>query len=223
MKKSRRGSRLALLAILAAASCRVVDPFIKVKIEIPPAPAFRLEAYREIVLIPFWRENEPKEFDLNQTLLGFIEEIFKRSFKGKLIPSSVAWENVQTAENKDFWKKAVASSPGRLILTGKAQFSQDVRKALLGQGRRPVDDGPFAPEKAWAERLNYTLKLDLYFIKPESGEVAFTNHFQESLTYEDQKQRAEFAIYDLLERVRLKLFRLIFGGERPQERYLLIR
>lgn len=91
----------------------------------------------------------------------------------------------------------------------------------LAANRRPLDDGPFTPEKAWAERKNFALKLDIYLIRPDSGEILFQTEFQESMDYENKRQSAEFAFHDLLRRVRLKLFRLLFGSEKIQERHLL--
>lgn len=223
MKKSDLRSGSILAALLLFSACRVVDPFVKVKLDIPAAPAFGLDAVKEITLVSFWREPDAKDFDLNETLLAFFDDLLKRSFRGKISISTLTWENAKAGENKEFWVKTAPGGPGRLILTGKAVFAQELRKALLGPGRRPIDDGPFAPEKTWAERLNYSLKLDLMFIRPESGDVAYAKTFQETLTYENQKQPAEYAAADLLDRVRLKLLRLVFGAERAQERYLLIR
>ena len=209
-----------LAAVLSVSACGL-EPSVKVKIEIPGTPAVRLDAYREIVIAGFWQEKEPKDFDLNKALTEYLRDELEHQFKGKLSSQAIAWPSAEAIQDKNFWRQALADPEGRLILTGKAQFSQDVRKALLAANRRDIDDGPFAPEKAWAERKNFSLKLDIAIIRPDSGEILFRKDFQETMDYENKRQSAEFAFNDLLQKVRLKLFRLLFGSEKIQERYLL--
>lgn len=220
----KRNSGFLILAILAAlaVSC-ATESSVKVKVVIPGSPAVRLDPYREIVVAAFWQETELKDFNLNQALVSYLRDEIEHQFKGKLSSKTISWENAQMTENKDFWKQLLPEPQGCLILTGKAQFTQDVRKALLAKDRRAIDDGPFTPEKAWAARKSFSLKLGIYLIKPDTGEVLFQKDFQEAMDYEGQKQMAEFAFFDLLQKIKLKLFRLLFGSEKIQERYLLSR
>jgi len=221
MKKNSGFLILAILSALAV-SC-ATESSVKVKVEMSGVPAVRLDPYREIVLADFWLEKAPKDFNLNQALLGYLQDEIEHQFKGKLSSKAISWESGEMVNNKDFWRGVLADPQGRLILTGKAQFSAEVRKALLTKDRRAIDDGPFAPEKAWAERKNFVLKLGIYLIKPDSGEVLFQKDFQEAMDYENQKQTAEFAFFDLLQRFKLKFFRFLFSSEKIQERYLLSR
>ena len=147
----------------------------------------------------------------------------KPEFKGRLSTVPLAWTDAAMADNKDAWTRLLADPKGKLILSGRVQYAQDVRKALVAKDRRAIDDGPFAPEKPWSERKNFELKLDIYVIRADTGETLLKKDFLESVLVENRKQPAEFAFYDLLQRVRLKLFRLLFGTVRNQERYLLSR
>jgi hypothetical protein len=154
-------------------------------------------------------------------MLYFKEEL-RLQFKGKLSTKNITWENAEAAKNKDFWKQIPVESKETIFLTGKVQFTQEVRKALLEKGIKNLD-GPFAPPKAWAERKNYALKLDIYLIRADSGEILFQKDFQESMNYESQKQTTAFAFYDLMQRIKTKFLRALLGSEKTQDRYLLLK
>jgi hypothetical protein len=200
-----------------------VEPSIKTRVEIPGTAAVQWDAYKEIVLTNFWQEKETKDFDLNKALIEYLRNEIAPQFKGKLSSTTITWDTAEMVNNKEAWKQVVPQPRDRLILTGKAQFTQDLRKALLAKDRRAIDDGPFTPEKAWAERLAFTIKIEFYLINPESGEILLRKDFLEAQDYENSKEPAEFAFSDLMQRIKLKLFRLFFGSERNQERYLLRR
>lgn len=221
MRKNRGALVLAALTALAAACA--VEPSVKTKVEIPGTAAVRWDAYKEIVLTNFWQEKEAKDFDLNKALIEYLRNEIAPQFKGKLSSATIAWDTAEMVNNKEAWKQVVPQPQDRIILTGKAQFTQDLRKALLAKDRRAIDDGPFAPEKAWAERKAFTFKIEFYLINPESGEILFRKDFLEAQDYENSKEPAEFAFSDLMQRIKLKLFRLFFGSEKSQERYLLRR
>jgi hypothetical protein len=218
----KRNSLLVITITFLAAAC-AQDTWIKVKVEMPGVPAVRLEAFQEIVLADFWMENDVEEFNLNRELLGYFEEECKKQFKGRITSRTVAWENADQVKNRDFWKQTFPELRDGLVLTGKAQFIEENRKALIGGDKRPIDEGPFGPKKAWAERKNFTLKLDIYILKPETGEILFENNYQETMNYENLKHTADFAFADLLDKIKIKFFRALLGSERVQERYLLSR
>jgi len=200
-----------------------VEPLVKTRVEIPATAAVKWDAYKEIILTNFWQEKEAKDFDLNKALIEYLRNEIAPQIKGKLSSTTITWETAEMVNNKEAWKQVVPQPRDRLILTGKAQFTQDLRKALLAKDRRSIDDGPFAPEKAWSERMAFTFKIEFFLINPESGEILLRKDFLEAQDYENSKEPAEFAFSDLMQRIKLKLFRLFFGSERNQERYLLRR
>lgn len=219
MKKN--SAILVLLALLFGAC--MIETNRRVKVEIPSPAEVRLDQTQEIVLTNFWQEKEAKDFNLNQDLLQFFQEELKRSFKGTLSARTITWDGADLTKNKDFWKQAAADGKNALFLTGRAQFTQEVRKALLANEKRDIDDGPFGKEKTWAERKTYSLKLELFLISSGSGEVFFQRDYQETANYPNIKQTPEFAFYDLLQRIKAKLFRSLFSATKVQDRYLLTK
>jgi len=213
---------LVLLAGLGTAACTSEMTSEKVRIEVPAPPTLKLDGAAEIVIAPFWLEKEVKEFDLNEDLTGYLLEEFKTKFPGRVSAKPVVWSGAEMAAQPEAWKKAALGPAGTLVLTGKAAFSQESRKALLSSEKRKFED-PFEPEKKWAERRNFDLKLEVLLLKAETGETAAQSSFQETLNYENMKQTPAFAFHDLLDRIKPRLFRFLFGSARIQERFLLLK
>jgi hypothetical protein len=220
----RRNSLLAVagLAVLAAAACSSEMTAQRVKIEIPAIPKIKTPEISEIVLAPFWLEREVPGVDMNKDLAEYLIDQLRPKFSGRISAKPVAWTGPEMAADPEVWKRAALGPAGALVLTGKAAFSQESRKALLATDKKKFED-PFEPEKKWAERKTFVLKLDVLVLKAETGTVFYQGVFQESLNYENTKQPAAFAFHDLLDRIKPRLFRAVFGSERIQERVLLLK
>ena len=168
----KKNSGLAIVIVLLLAACSM-ETTRKVKIEMPSVPEVRLDRSQEIIVTNFWQDKEIQDFGLNQALVQYFQDELVRPFKGKLSAKTISWDDADLAKNKDFWKQAAGDAKNTLFLTGKVQFGQELRKALLANEKRAVDDGPFAKETAWAERRNYSLKLEIFLIQSDTGEVLF--------------------------------------------------
>jgi tetratricopeptide (TPR) repeat protein len=195
----------------------------RVALDLPAAPAVDLKPYKEIVLFGFWQEQPVKDFDLDGALLEYWRDELEHPFPGRVTKAAILWEDGRTGTNSAFWRGSLPDPAGKLILTGTARFTRENRKSLVAGDRRELDDGPFAPVKPWQDRRVYSLKLEVDLIRPDSGEILFRKEFAENTDSDNPNARAEFAFYGLLRTVRVKLFRSLFGEERPQERFLLSR
>ncbi len=212
----------AAILLLAAAGCSNITT-ATTKIDIPAKPAVKLEGVEEIALGDFLVDTPSKEFEIGPAAVDYFRDEMKSEFKGRLSVVPLTWTGPAQADDPAAWTRVLADPKGKLIMTGRIQYAQDIRKALVSKERRSIDDGPFAAEKPWTERKNFELKMDVFLIRAETGEMLLKKDFLESVIVENRKQPAEFAFYDLLLRVRTKLFRLLFGTVRNQERYLLSR
>jgi hypothetical protein len=67
------------------------------------------------------------------------------------------------------------------------------------------------------------LKLDLVLLKAETGEPLFQGAFQDAINYENMRQPPAFAFHDLLDRIRPRLLRALFGADKIQDRFLLLK
>jgi len=216
-------ARIALTFLLAALGACASEGTRKIRIELPTGSAVRLEEYKEFVVTNFREEPETKDFDLKKELVDYFSFEVGKKFKGKVSQRKMALEKEDVWTNKDLWKNAGADFKESLYLTGSVRFIQETRKALLEGDRKPVD-GPFKEEKrALSERRLFTLTLNLFLIRGDTGEIVFQKDYKETRTYPNTNQIALFAFSDLVQRVKMKFFRNILGDDRAQERYLISR
>jgi hypothetical protein len=219
MRKSSFG--LVLLA-LGLAACSI-ERTAKVNLEVPGEPALNWSAVKSVVLTGFFTEKEAKGLDLNQALVGYFRDELKPRIAAAITEKPVAWPSAGALEAKDFWKGAVAGPDRTLILTGQAAFNLEARKALMDGERREIDEGPFKPLSPWTERKSFAVTLDLALIDPASGAVVFRKEYKDAVSTDNTRQTAEFALYELMGRIRPRLFRALFGAGRAQDRYLLLK
>jgi hypothetical protein len=216
----RRNSLLTILAALSLAACAGREP-VKVSVELPGTAAIPRDSIHALLLAGFYQEKPAPDFDVDAALVRYFLDEFRPRIQGPVEAAPIAWPGPEALADKEFWKKAGAGRQAVLV-TGKAAFVQETRKALLDGESRDFD-GPFKPRDPWSERKFFSLQLDLAFIDARTGEPLFRKSYQETLNSPNVKQTAEFAVFELMGRIKIKLLRALFGSERPLDRYLLLK
>lgn len=216
----KRNSLLLTFLLLFLAACSG-EQMLKVNLDVPGSAAIRRDDVKALVLAGFYQDAPVSGFDVDAVLVRYFTDEFKPQIKGTVEAKPIPWPNGDALADKEFWKKA---GQGRqaLILTGKTAFIQETRKALLAGERRDFD-GPFKPQSPWTERKFFSLQLDLAVIDARTGETVFRKNYLETLTSDNVRQTADFAVYDLMARIKIKLLRALFGSARPLNRYLLVK
>jgi hypothetical protein len=208
-----------IITILFSVSCASND-YWKLKIEVPAKTSFNLDQYSEVVVTNFLIKEEKKDFDLNQELVDYFSFEIGQNFKGDVSQKEIAFEE-EPFKNEAFWKNLLPAQKKAILLTGGAQYTEEIRKAILQEKKERFEDRSVSTKRSLAERRFYTLNLDLYIIDAQTGKTLYTRNFKESKGYENPEQTASFAFFDLIQRVKAKLFRNILGEASIQERYLI--
>ena len=216
----RKNSALLLLAALALTACAGREP-VKVSVELPGTAAVPRDSIQALLLAGFYQEKPAPGFDVDAALVHYFLDEFRPRIKGPVEAAPVAWPGPEALTDKEFWKKAGAGRKA-VFVTGKAAFVQETRKALLDGEARDFD-GPFKPRDPWSERKFFSLQLDLAFIDARNGETLFRKNYLETLNSANVKQTAEFAVFEMMSRIKTKLLRALFGSERALDRYLLVK
>jgi hypothetical protein len=99
-------------------------------------------------------------------------------------------------------------------------LTQETRKALSEDAMKELD-GPFEQGKKLLERRVVTLELTLFLLRAETGELLYKKDFKETKSFENTKQPASFAFFELLHKVKQKFFRAVLGESRVQDRFLI--
>lgn len=208
-----------VLTILFSFSCASND-YWKLRIEVPRKIAFDLDQYNEVVITNFLIKKETKDFNLNQELVDYFSFEIGQNIKGKVSIKEITFEE-EPFKNEAFWKNLLPDRKKAILFTGGVQYTEEIRKAILRRQKERFED-PFVSKKmSLAERRFYTLNLDLYIIDAKTGKVLYKRNFKESKGFENPNQTAPFAFFELIQKVKTKFFRIIFGDVSIQERYLI--
>lgn len=208
-----------LLTILLNLSCASVN-YWKIKVELPGVAAVNLDEFKELVITNFLVEKETKDFNLSQEIVDYLSLELGKHYKGKIVSKEITFEKKEIFKEKDFWKNLSTESKEALFLTGTAQYTQEIRKAILERHtERP--EGFISSEKGLAQRKFFTLVLQLFLINAQSGEILYKRNIKEARGYENPKQTANFAFFDLIQKAQVKFLRNVFGLEKIQQRYLI--
>lgn len=208
-----------VLTILFSFSCASND-YWKIRIEIPGKTSFNLDQYNEVVITNFLIKEETKDFNLNQELVDYFSFEVGQNFKGKVSIKEITFEE-EPFKNEAFWKNLLPDRKKAILFTGGAQYTEEIRKAILQKQKERFEDPFVSKKRSLAERRFYTLNLDFYIIDAKTGKTLFKRNFKESKGFENPKQTAPFAFFELIQRVKVKFFRNILGEASIQERYLI--
>jgi hypothetical protein len=210
---------ILVLTILFSFSCASND-YWKLRIEVPGRASLNLAQYNEVVITNFLIKEETKDFNLNQELVDYFSFAVGQNFKGKVSIKEITFEE-EPFKNEAFWKNLLPDRKEAILLTGGVQYTEEIRKAILQKQKERFEDPFVSKKRSLTERRFYTLNLDLYIIDAKTGKALYTRNFKESKGYQNPKQTAPFAFFELIQRVKTKFFRNIFGGASIQERYLI--
>lgn len=195
---------------------------LKLKIEIPGDPQIDLDKFNQIVITNFLIQNETKDINLNKEIIEYFKLEIEQNFEGKVVSQNFSIEDEEAYKNQDFWKGLIEASEHTLFFTGRVNYSEEIRKAILEKrDDRPED--PFPSTKELAERKFYTLTVDLYLIDDQTGNPLYQRRFKETKGYKNPNQTAYFAFFDLIQQVKVKFFRNVLGDKKIEERYLISR
>jgi hypothetical protein len=210
---------LLFFTVLFSFSCASND-YLKLKIELPGVSSIDLGQYNEVVITNFLIKEETKDFDLNLEIVDYFSFEIGQNFNGKVSTEEITFEE-EPFENESFWKNLLPARKDAILFTGGAQYTEEIRKAILQEKRRRFEDPFISKKTGLAERRFYTLNIDIYIIDAKTGKTLYKRNFKESKGYQNPKQTAAFAFFNLIQTVKTKFFRNILGEASIQERYLI--
>ena len=207
--------------LLAAAACVSLPP-VPVKVEMPGVPTFPPGLFSEFVVTDFRDDAPSPDFALGRELQGYFAAELGRSFKGTVSRMELSRDGQAAAGDPAFWKQAGAGRGQAVFLTGSAGLVGQTRKAL--EKKNISVDGPFnVDRRGLIEQRRWTLSVDLAVVSAVTGETLFNKTFREERDYIDLDKPAEFAFAELADRIRVRLFPVLFGAPTIEERTLLRR
>jgi hypothetical protein len=217
---------LVFLSLSLAAACRLPlaskTLVIGVEEEKPGDPVFPPGLFSEIIVTDFRDDAPSPDFALGRELQSYLTAELGRSFKGTVSRMDLSRDGKTAADDPDFWKQAAAGRERAAFLTGSAGLVGQTRKALKKKDF-PMD-GPFnIDRRGLIEQRHWTLSVDLSVVSAATGEAIYQMTCREEREYIDLDKPAEFAFAELADRLRARLFPVLFGGPTTEARALLRR
>jgi len=210
-----------LLALLTGSwSCTSTDYF-RLRLRIPRRADVRLADFDGVVVSDFLMKSEVEGFDLNREILDYLSTELAVELETQVDLHSAPIADESVFEDQAFWKNLELDKKKAVIFSGTAEFSEETRKALVRKGRREHET-PFPEQEKMKTRRFYSLNMQIHIMDSESGIRLYNQEFKETRAYSNPNQTAYFAFFDLAFQVKEKLFREIMGGEKIQDRYLII-
>ena len=217
----KKNSIFLIFFLIVFGACNTTNN-TRIRIEMPVHTKLKLSDYKKIIITNFLLKNEVKEFNVNKELAEYFSAEIKQESKTSTTVEDISIEKDENFENEDFWKTLMPESEGTLYFSGKIEYTQEIRKSLIGKAKKQFED-PFPSPQKLANRKFYTLHMDIYLIEAENGNIVYKKNFKESHSYTNPNQTGYFAFFDLMLKVKDKLFRQVLEGERIQERYLIAK
>lgn len=206
--------------LLFAWACSPSLSYKKIPIEIPAPKPVPLDEFKKIAVTDFWITKSVPDLDLNREMRTYWRAELARQFEKTAVLVETPFEAEPAFGDPAFWPRLLPDGKETLLLTGKAQLTQETRKVLSEDAMKDLD-GPFEQGKKLLERKVVTLELSLFLLRAETGDVLYKKEFKETKTFENTQQPASFAFFELLHKVKLKFVRAVLGESRAQDRFLI--
>lgn len=187
----------------------------------PSASLLNLDQFKEIFITNFFIKQETKDINLSQEIIDYFNSEISQNFQGKITSKNILFENEELFNDEEFWKSMNEDAKGSLFITGSADYTEEIRKAILEEKRSGQLEEPFPSGMRLAQRKFYKLQLDLFLIDGQSGQALYKRSFKEVKSYRNMNQTSYYAFFDLIQSVKEKFFRTLLGGKKLEERYLI--
>ncbi|MFQ6110048.1 MAG: hypothetical protein ACE5L7_10910 [Candidatus Aminicenantales bacterium] len=207
------------LAFFLLFSCTAGED-VKLRIELPRKAPVDLGLYTAVILTDFIVKTAPEGLDVNKEWQEYFLEELKQKMEKEVRSQSISYPGEEVLKEPDFWRKQFQGSKGSLLVAGTLDYMAEVRKIIKPKKKRRFET-PFPEESRITQRKFYSLKMDFHLIDAQTGKTIYTRTFNESKSYKNPNQTADFAFYDLMIVVKDKLFRDLLGEPLAQERYLI--
>jgi len=218
----RRTAIFALAIVLAAAAACLSTSPVPVKVGMPGVSAFPPGLFSEIIVTDFRDDAPSPDFALGRELQGYLAAGLGRSFHGTVSRMDLSRDGKAAADDPAFWKQTGVGRERAVFLTGSAGLVGQTRKAL--EKKKLPTVGPFnIDRRGLIEQRRWTLSVDLSVVSAATGEALYKIAFREERDYIDLDKPAEFAFAELADRIRARLFPVLFGAPTIEERILLRR
>jgi hypothetical protein len=195
-------------------------------VRIPVAEKLDMRGVRRVLVASFI-QNEHPNLRLKEEITRLLRTDLRRRTGLEIIdtdPPELPAQDLKTLlANASFWRSIAERHEADLVISGIIKFESFDRSGYVQEDYVSPVTGERKRRTRFAEREGFTLGLDLYFFKGESGELVYEDSFSEDSIQEGSSADHLTVFFDLTSRLTPEIVGIVSPRQREEQRYLFTR
>ena len=196
----------------------------KITLMVPTHERIDMTGLRRVLVTRMVIDEEPPELDLNKELVGVLRRDL-RSRTSLLVhdgdPPPLPEQPIRDLlANTGFWRRLAERHEADLVLSGEAGFKTADRSGYVQVDEINPMTGQRVRRSRFVSREAFLLDLHLFFLKGETGELLYEDHFSGEHTYDGGGFDRLSALFDLFDQMAGDIRGIVSPGVRSLPRFI---
>lgn len=196
----------------------------RITLMVPTREKIDMTGLRRVLVTRFVIDEEPTELDLNKELVGVLRRDL-RNRTSLLVhdgdPPPLPEQPLRDLlANTGFWRRLAERHEADLVLSGEAGFRTADRSGYVQVDEINPMTGQRVRRTRFVTREAFLLDLHLFFLKGETGELLYEDHFSGEHTYEGAGFDRLSGLFDLFDQMSGDIRGIVSPGVRSLPRSL---
>ena len=196
---------------------------IRVNINLPLPSRLDTTGVQTILVVHFLANDHP-DITLSEEMVNVLRGTLEKRTSFRILdmdPPNIPEQNLEgLMKNTEYCQEIARRYGADLILSGEVGFHATDRSGFIQEDYVSPVTGQRLRRTRYAERESFDLGLDLVFIWGKSGEVAFTDFYDEEALYGEKGADHLSVLHDLMGRIEADFVGILTPRWRSEVRYL---
>jgi hypothetical protein len=207
-------------------ACAALAGTLSLPVRIPVAEKLDMRGVRRVLVASFI-QNEHPTLRLKEEITRLLRTDLRRRTGLEIIetdPPELPAQDLKTLlANASFWRSIAEGHEADLVISGIVKFESFDRSGYVQEDYVSPVTGERKRRTRFAEREGFTLGLDLYFFKGETGELVYEDSFSEDSIQEGSSADHLTVFFDLTSRLTPEIVGIVSPRQREEQRFLFTR
>ncbi len=212
--------------MLAALTQAAAAGVISVPVKIPVAEKLDMRGVRRVLVASFLQSEHPT-LRLKDEIIRVLRSDLRRHTGLEVVesdPPELPAQNLDTLlKNSSFWSDIAERYGADLVVSGVVKFESFDRSGYVQEDYVSPVTGERKRRTRFAERQGFTLELDLYFFRGDTGALVYEDSFSEDSIQEGSSADHLTVFFELTARLEPEILGIVSPRQREEQRYLFSR
>lgn len=199
---------------------------LTVPVKIPVAEKLDMRGVRRVLVASFLQSEHPT-IRLRDEIIRVLRADLRKHTGLEVIeaePPELPAQNLDTLlKNASFWRSIAERHGADLVISGVVKFESFDRSGYVQEDYVSPVTGERKRRTRFAEREGFTLELNLYFFRGQSGELVYEDSFSEDSIQEGSSTDHLSVFFELTSRLEPEILGIVSPRTREEQRYLFNR